>query len=225
MAIQQMRADQLVVDTNLYPRHDLDRTNVRSIIDALHAGAKLPPVIADAESLRIVDGVHRVTAYLQLDADATIKVDLQHFDSEAAMFLEAVRRNARHGARLTSFDRARVLFLGEELEIDPAAVAGALCVDLDKLGELRATKLAVDPDGNPVPIKRSLRHLAGHRLSERQMAANRRSQGMSVSFHASQVIDAITNDICPYDERTIAALRRLLDVLEHNQHLKQMLAS
>ena len=211
MRTKNMPASELVIDFNLYPRHHVDRTNVRAIKEAMSAGEDLPAVVADAASLRVIDGVHRVTGALELDENATIKVALIEYDDEAAMFLDAVRRNARHGVKLSSYDRARVVHVAERLGIDEEAVAGALATTVDVTARIKAARTAYDKDtGKPVQIKRAARHLAGSKLSKKQQRANQRSQGWPLYFHCEQIINAIEGDLVDWtDERNTEALARL----------------
>lgn len=201
----------LVLDFNLYPRHKLAQVNLRTISEAIEAGEQMPPVIADRQSRRVIDGFHRVTIALRTESDIT--VEWHDYPDEAAMFVDAVARNARHGMPLEPFDRARCIGLADGFGIDLDRLAGALAVNSDVLGELHAVRTAYDPDGKPVTIKRNLRHKAGGKLTNRQMEANRRSSGWSVRFHANQIILAIEADLVPDDEATKAELLRLAELL------------
>jgi hypothetical protein len=211
---KQIPAAKLVLDYKLYPRHHLDDVNVRGIANSLDAGEEPPPVVAERSTLRVVDGFHRVAAYLRRDTEAVIAVELVDYESDAELFEDAMRRNARHGVKLNPFDRSRCVQIGTELGLDVDRIAGALAVDVDVLGKLKAAKTAYDHDGKPLPIKRPLRHLAGQRLTERQERANRRSSGWSVRFHAEQIIQAIEGDVCDWtDEATVTALREVQALL------------
>ncbi len=208
-----MKASLLVRDYNLYPRHQMDESNVKHLSDALDAGETLPPVIADKATLKIVDGFHRTEAVLRKDEEASIAVTLVEYENEAAMFIDAVARNSRHGVGIQAYDRARCVEIAHQLHVDDDALAGALAVNQAVLGRLRAKKLALDPKGNMTPIKRPLRHLAGQKLTSKQMTANDKSSGWSVRFHAEQIVLAIEGDIVEWDESTREALLRLQEVL------------
>jgi hypothetical protein len=93
-----MKASEIVLDFDLYPRNNLDQSNVRGLMDAMAAGQELPPVVLDKKSKRCIDGFHRVRATLRfLGDDAEITAILRDFQSEKDMFLEAMRLNAHHG--------------------------------------------------------------------------------------------------------------------------------
>lgn len=208
---QMVPAASLVLDFGLYPRHQLIGVNLRTLNEALDAGETLPSVIVDRTSKRVIDGFHRVTLALRRDED--IAVEWRTYKDDAAMFLDAVALNARHGVPLEPFDRARCLEIADGFGIGVSTLASALAVNVDVLGALRATRTAFTPKGAPVTIKRSLRHKAGTKLTEKQVKANERSSGWPVSFHANQIVEAIEADLVPDDAQTRDAIARLKRVL------------
>ena len=169
-------------------------------------------MIADRESLRVIDGFNRITAWLRIDEAATIEVELRDYADDAAMFLDAVALNARHGLALSTYDKSRCMMLAEQLTIDPEAIAGAMSITVDTAAKLRAVKTAYDDKGSPLPIKRPLRHLAGSKLTKKQEHANQRSSGWSVRFHAEQIVQAIDGDIVDWsDAAAVEALRLMVE--------------
>ena len=89
--MKKMKAAELVLDFDLYPRNSLDPHNVKNIIEAISSGIELPPVIADRKSKRVIDGFHRVRGNLRLFGDdAEISVIEKDYRNEAAMFLDAM---------------------------------------------------------------------------------------------------------------------------------------
>lgn len=209
---KKLPAASLVLDYNIYPRHHIDSANVSRLRQAIEAGEQLPPVIADRESLRVIDGFNRITAWLRIDEAATIEVELRDYADDAAMFLDAVALNARHGLALSTYDKSRCMMLAEQLTIDPEAIAGAMSITVDTAAKLRAVKTAYDDKGSPLPIKRPLRHLAGSKLTKKQEHANQRSSGWSVRFHAEQIVQAIDGDIVDWsDAAAVEALRLMVE--------------
>lgn len=132
------RAATLQLDERVYPRQAVDQEHVRALVAALDAGVSLPAVVVERETRRVVDGFHRVQAVLERDgAAAKIAVDWQTYPDEAALFLDAVRRNAQHGRRLTPADQLLVVERAEsEWHIAPAYVAKALALTVERIGAL-----------------------------------------------------------------------------------------
>ena len=210
-----IKAAEIVFDYTLYPRNNVDEYNVRCIMNAILAGEKLPPALIDKKSKRVVDGVHRIKAYLRLDEDAKIEVIERDFKDDAAIFLEAMRLNADHGAKLDSCDRTHCLVVAERLKIPRDAVAGALHMPEEKLGTLRNNRLAKTANGLSIPLKRTMQHMAGRRLTKMQMGANERSGGMNQVFYANQLIDLIEAELLDKeDEKLLERLRHLHGLLD-----------
>jgi hypothetical protein len=88
----------LVLDWRLYPRNQVDQVVIENYARALRAGANFPYVNVGilAGKKIIVDGVHRIRSRELLKIDY-VECAILHFQSEAELFAEAVRRNSGHG--------------------------------------------------------------------------------------------------------------------------------
>jgi len=221
MVIQERALSDLVLDFTLYPRHIVDGTHVAHLQEAIHAGAELPPILIDKKTKRIVDGVHRYKAHLRaLGDEGTIRAEVQSFRSEAEMFLEAARRNAGHGRRLTTFDRLRCIQLATQLDINEDALAGALMIPVERVASLRVERMSKPAVRTEVPtaLKRTIaKNMAGKRLNKKQIEANRRLSGMRAVFYVNQVIHLLESfpDVLLDDTEGRERLQVLSDLLGH----------
>jgi len=211
-----MKAAEIILDYNLYPRNNIDSHNVRTLVDAMAAGAVIPPVVIDRKSKRAVDGFHRVLATLKKDGpDAEIEVVEKTYKNEAALFIDAARLNSCHGARLDPCDRTHCMIVAERLSIPLEAMAEALHMPADKLGALHNGRTAITAGGLTIPLKRTNQHMAGKRLNQSQIEANDRSSGMRQVFYVNQVIDLIEAKLLNQeDENLLDRLRHLHGLLE-----------
>ena len=209
------KAAELIFDFDLYPRNNVDSQNVRYIMDAMKTGIEMPPVVICAKSKRIIDGFHRVKAAIRLNGDdAKIQVIEKTYANEADLFVDAMRYNAAHGSRLDSCDRTRCILISEKLNIPKESIAGALNMSLDKLAALRDTRTAKYGNLN-IPIKRTIRHMAGRRLNNRQLEANEHLSGMNQTFYANQLIHLLESDMLEKDDEKLCERLRLLhDLLD-----------
>jgi len=213
--MKRMKVAILVLDFDLYPRNNVDSHNVRSIVDAITEGETMPPVIIDRKSKRVVDGFHRVKAHLQVDENAELDVIEKTYKDEAAMFLDAMKYNASHGARLDPHDRNHCVIIAERLLIPIERVAGALHMPVDKLATLRSTRTAKGTGGLSVPLKRTVRHMNGRKLTKAQSTANDKLSGMNQAFYANQLIMLIETDmIDKQDEKLFERLQALATLLD-----------
>jgi hypothetical protein len=103
--------------------------------------------------------------------DANVWGQLRDYASTAELLRAAVRLNAGHAKRLSSFDVAHILVLGEAVGLTVEVLAQDLQLTTDKLSALQMRKTVLDPTGGPRPIRRSLVHLAGRQLTECQEPA------------------------------------------------------
>jgi hypothetical protein len=210
-----MKAAEIVLDFDLYPRNNIDTGNVRGISDAMKAGITLPPVLIDKLSKRCVDGFHRVKAKLREDKNGILDVIEKKYANEKDMFLDAMRYNSSHGARLDMCDRTRCTIIAERLSIPINIVAGALHMPIDKLGELKNTRTATN-NRLTIPLKHTVsRGFHGKTLTDRQVQANEKLSGMNQIFYANQLIELIESEMLDVDdENLMTVLKKLNDLLK-----------
>ena len=213
--MRNVKAATLVLDFDLYPRNNIDAHNVRCIVDAMEAGEEMPPIIIDRKSKRVVDGFHRVRAAIRRDENAEVTVIEKTYKGEGDIFLDAMRYNATHGARLDPCDRTRCTIIAERLSIPLDAVAGALHMPVDKLGGLQDHRTASIAGGNLIPLKRTILHMEGRRLTKAQNEVNDKLSGMNQAFYVKQVIMLIENGLLDKeDEKLMERLERLDELLD-----------
>jgi hypothetical protein len=205
---------ELVFDYNFYPRNQIDSAHVRSIKLAREAGIHLPPIVIDKATKRIVDGFHRVRDIQLEDKNGKIRCIEKTYANDAEMFLDAMRLNAGHGRNLTIYDRTHAILIAGKLGLDNSAIADALGMTMDRVGELRTMRTARS-NGAKVAIKRTISHMAGKKLNQSQQEANRKLSGMTPSFYANQLLILVTNDLLDKeDEKLFETLQKLHEVLD-----------
>jgi hypothetical protein len=220
--METVRAALLVEDLGIYPRFAVDQIYVRRLAEALLAGESLPPVVADRESKRLVDGFHRRRAYIAAyGPEAEVPVVWKEYKDTREMFLDVLRYNARHGKRLTTGEEVRCVLIGEELGVSREVVAEALGIRREVL-EGRVERRTAEGVVERVALKPALAHLAGGRLTSEQEELNRRLGGYKTSFYARQLIMLIKSGcIGKEDKRVIAHLRELYDLLSEFLHTEK----
>jgi len=219
---QSVALAELVEDMDLYPRHAVDNAHVRYLVDALEAGASLPPIVADRKSRRITDGWHRARAYKRLHGPtASVDVEFVDYKNQGAMVFDAVARNARHGRKLDAIDRTRSVLMLRSAGFKDGQIAGAISCNPDRIQKL-SVKVASAPAaaGQNVPgtkqitLKRSVAHLEGARLNKSQAKAHATLPGTSFLLVARQLLLGLTEEMIDLeDERLVAQLCALRDEL------------
>ena len=207
----------LIEERKLFPRASKSSNLVRQFAEALRAGVVLPPIVAERETSRIVDGFHRVAAHRKVyGPEALVDVVERDYADEGEMFLDAMRLNSAHGSRLAPYDQLRCIGIAQGLSIDPARVAGALSVTPSYLGELSSRRLGTElATRSPVPLKRTIEHMRGRPLTTAQMEANQKLGGQSQGFYLNQINLLVENGLLDLeDSRVRDGLRRLKENLD-----------
>lgn len=211
MTAQRVRLDSVVVREDLYPRHDLSPANVTALRAKREAGITLDPVIAgrlpgmaDSDPSIIVDGAHRRAVHEAM-GDTWIMAEVNRYESEADLFADAARLNGQHGTNLTSYDRLKVLGVCERLGISEPQSADMLFMSVQQVQALKPRYAAMDdPEGGKavrVPLKASVRHLNGRRISPTQASAIQGSApGVSYLLITRQLLSALEHDLLPPSE-------------------------
>lgn len=213
--MRKMKAAELILDFELYPRNNIDPKNVKRMIDALVGGIELPPVIIDRKSKRVVDGFHRVRANLRLYGDdASIEVIEKSYKDEAAIFLDATRFNATHGLTMDDCDRTHCIIIARHLHISDDAIAGALFIPVDKIATMRNERTALDSAGQPLALKNTIRQqFKGRKLTKRQTEANEKFSGMNQAFYANQLIELCESRMLDVENESLMERLRVLNGL------------
>lgn len=222
MTVQTVALAALIEDMSIYPRHAVDGTYVGQLVEAISAGATLPPPLIEKGTMRIVDGWHRVRAARRvLGADGSLRVDVRRFDSPPDVVRAAVEANMTHGRKLDHVDRVRCAMLLGEAGFTRQTVALTLRMREEALPKL-VLRVASAPAGSPdvvpgttkLPLKRAAAHMAGTTLTARQAQAHATLPGTSLSLLARQLVSAVRNDFIDIrNERLLEALRELHTVL------------
>lgn len=208
MKPKEVDLSKLVLDYQIYPRTQVSDEHVVRLMEAMMAGASIPPIVADAKSMRVVDGFHRYEAARRLGLDK-IQVELKVYPNEASIYADAGKRNANHGRPFTPQDCRRFILRAEELGLSREMIAEILQVTRERVEKWAIQR--AEYAGRPVPIKRGLEVLAGKKLTPKQKKLNENWGGMNALFYANQLILYLESGI-EITERLAEALDRLVEL-------------
>jgi len=211
--VESVPIESLILNWDIYPRHHVDSANVRSMIDAEEAGVKLPPIVVDRKTKMVVDGFHRIEKNKRLDLPE-IEVEWHDYKNTAAMVEDSIRRNL-HGRPLDPYDKARCIQIAEVVGLSVDRLAAAMSLTVDRLEDLRIRKTAIGPDNRIMPIKRTLQHLAGRKITQEQVQGNQQASGLSAAHYANQLANCLEKKLVDWsDDKTVAALERVQGLLK-----------
>lgn len=106
----------IVWDPSIYPRSKWNTATIERYADALEAGDQFPPIVVEAVTGRLLDGKHRLEAYLRAGmvavdgktyqpvAGATVPIEEHEVPTGMSPRYYAATLSARHGDRMSNAD-------------------------------------------------------------------------------------------------------------------------
>jgi len=186
-------------DEEIWPRHGIDQSWVSRLADAIEAGAKLPPIVADLKTKKITDGWHRVAAWKKVLGEAAeAEVEFVDYSDETAMLKDAVARNATHGRMLERQDQVRAALKLEERNVSQREIAVVLNVPEQAVHKMLIKVVLVEDLATGRVVKRAAKPIAYPRpnqdprvLTPRQYDVMRSSGG----YRTSQVLTQLSEEL------------------------------
>lgn len=207
-----LKLSELVEDFDLYPRADVDSHHVLEIACAIEAGMRMPKIIIERKTKRIVDGLHRKRGYQRVYGDDhTVTVECRSYASDAELFIHAGKLNSSHGKNFTTHDRITFITKALRLAVTPAQIATALNITVERVNSLTVDRTAT-LHRKVIPLKRPIRHLAGCEITQQQADVIDKLGGNSQDFHVRQLLLLIENDLLDTENENLMELLRLLVV-------------
>jgi hypothetical protein len=202
MSANNIALAELVFDEAIYPRRNVDEMHIRSLMHAMEGGIELPPIVVEKKTRRIVDGVHRYHAALRRSLK-TIKGVYRSYATDADLFKDAVLLNTGVGLKLGTDDSLKVIDICERLGLKELDQAAMLRTSIAHLRTIRPRYATVDDalSERRVPLKASVRHFSGEKISKKQEQAMQSAPGNSYLLLVNQIISAFENDLMPGWER------------------------
>lgn len=190
----------IVVDDTIYPRTKVNTFHVRRLRDALQAGAKLPPLIVEHGTNRLVDGRHRHDAYAAQGVK-TVDVEPRKYASEAELFADAVRLNVAHGEGLDRYTIRNAIIRLSEMGFEREQITEIVRVPAVQVDLMRRGFAIAAASNKPIALKGGLSHLSGEHLDEQQMEVNKHYAGGRAVLLVRQIIDLLENDMWPINSQ------------------------
>ena len=206
----------LVEDFSIYPRHDVDSTHVTNIAHAIRAGVTIPMPICEVQSLRIVDGFHRVRAHKRVYGDqAEIEVELRRYKSETELIKEAVTLNSAHGRKFDQQDRTRCILLLKEHGVELDDIAVTLHTTTERVERLMVRVVIVDGEKHPAKPITFPTGDKPRKLTAAQYAVAQSSSGWRPQQTVTQLANEIRSGVLDLkNDALVEALWVLHDAIE-----------
>jgi hypothetical protein len=200
-----IKVSKIILDESIYPRSNVSQINVDRLRAALKTGVKLPPLVIEAKTHRLVDGRHRQAAYQQEDIE-TCEVIEKVYANNAELFADAIRCNIGHGEPLDHYSiRRAILRLTTEYGYERDVVSEIVRLPVPQIEHIEKGFAAKIEDGKPFAVKGGLPHLAGMALSAAQREVVKHYSGGKAIFQARQLADLLEHDMWPRKSAAFAA--------------------
>ena len=187
-------------DRDLYPRIDVSDYHVTEIIRAMEGGHELPPIVADRDTRKIIDGAHRWHAAIKKEVEE-ISVEWRDYADKTEMFKDACLLNSAHGLNFTARDRLKVIEIGQKFGLKELDFSVLLRTSQSYIQTIMPRIAYVPGTGEKierVPLKASTRHLSGQTITPQQADAIKgNAPGTSYLLTVRQLISAVENDLLP----------------------------
>lgn len=95
----EIKISEVVFDPAIYPRIEWSQATVNRYAEAINAGDEFPPIVLEADTNRLLDGMHRLQAHKQALKDE-IRVVWQTIPDGVPPKLYAASLSAKHGDRI-----------------------------------------------------------------------------------------------------------------------------
>ena len=202
-----VKVGELVIDYGILPRAGVNHTHVDTLKNAALAGESFPPIIAERSTRRVVDGLHRLTMYVQLyGTEYEVEVEFRGYANEDELFVAAVAANSTHGLAYTTYDRRRILVEAERRGISREVISSAIKMPVEKAEKKLADGSAFvkTPIGQRerVPLRTGLKGLAGRDLNKKQVEANEKA-GMRAEYHCEALVALLRAGLLSWCSKTV----------------------
>jgi hypothetical protein len=220
--VDMVRVGELVIDYGILPRAAVNFAHVGTLKNAALAGERVPPIIAERSTKRVVDGLHRYTMYVQLYGEEhEVEVEFRDFADENELWLAAVEANATHGLAYTTYDRRRILVEAERRGISREIISSAIKMPVEKADKklTDGSAFVKTPVGQRqrVALRTGLKPLAGHLLTKKQEEANKQ-RSMKAEYHADALVKLLRAGLLSWCSKTVRTAVMAL----HKELVKQV---
>lgn len=185
----------IVIDPTLYPRNGVSDFNVARLIHAIDSGAKLPPIIVESQTHRLVDGRHRCEAYIRKGLK-TIEATEKVYKNEATLYADAVRLNVVHGEPLDLYSIRSAIIRLTTYGYSKEEISEVVRLPVEQITKAERN-FAHNEKGEPLALKGGLKHMAGQTLDLHQQEINRRYSGPKALFFVRQISGLLANNMHP----------------------------
>jgi hypothetical protein len=215
MKQKQVRLDEIVADTSLQVRKEINGWYVSKYVQVLKSGKNFKDSIVVLPDMRIVSGFTRYEAYKRvLDPSDKIPVRIYEAESEEDAFQFAVRENITHGQPLEEFEKKSIRRRLQHQGWTDEQISQFIGVSLERLYKWDAERVVVNSGGKQQQEDTKPGTRLPQQVSQKQYEQHVNHHAVSTVFHARKVLQRIKDGTIERDEKTVNVLEELRQALE-----------
>lgn len=202
-----LRIREITLDPEIYPRIATSWKTVYTYQEAMNAGSVFPPItvgkIDGFKGLYLVDGWHRWKATKQR-GEKFIEAEVLRFPNKNEAYLEALRRNIKHGRQLSIYEKMRSVVKLEGMGFTREKISQIVKIPMKNIEKLMMRKVTM-VRGVETVIKRTVEHLgpsAGEAIDRVQSGLH----GLSQLDLLSDLLLLAENDLLDLDDPQVVEL-------------------
>ena len=213
---------QITFSQELYPRHNTDWIVIHKYRESMKVkGANFPPITVakwGKTKYFLIDGQHRLEAMKGLK-EQYVQCEILTGLNKKQMFIEAVKRNNRHGNGLSGRDKARIIQKLQEMKLDVGEISKLVMIPKGKLEIFKDNRMSFTPTGKPVALKRPLMALAQTEVSEDFEEIQRPIRSVNSAEIFNSVITFLQSGALVLDKNSVSKLKLIRSLI--NKALKK----
>lgn len=215
MKTKHVTLENLVADTSLQVRKEINGWVVSRLVQVLKSGNEFEDPIAILPDNRILAGFHRFQAYKRVkDPQEKIKVQVYQAKDEQDAYLFAVKSNLTHGQPLEEFEKKAIRRKLQGSGWTDEQISLFIGVSLDRLYKWDAERVVVQSGSKTEQMDTKPGTRLPKKLSKEQYAEHINHHAVSTVFHARKIIGRIKDGTIEDDERTTEVLGELYACLQ-----------
>ncbi len=215
MKQKQIRLDEIVADTSLQVRKEINYWYVSRCVQVLKSGKDFKDSIVVLPDMRIVSGFTRYEAYKRvLDPSDKIKVRVYEAESEEDAFQFAVKENIAHGQPLKEFEKKSIRRRLQHQGWTDDQISQFIGVSLERLYKWDAERVVVRSGDKQQQEDTKPGTRLPQQVSQEQYKQHVNHHAVSTVFHARKVLERIKDGTIERDEKTVSVLEELRQALE-----------
>lgn len=218
METKQVKLDEIIVDTSLQVRKEVNSFYVSKFKEVLRAGNDFKDSMVILPDMRVVSGFTRYEAYKRvLDPTHIITVRIYHAENDEDAFLFAAKENLTHGQPLTEFEKKSIRRRLQDQEWDEERISQFIGVSLERLYKWDATRVQVKVGnkGDEEPRDTKPGTKLPETVSEKQYEEHVEHHTTATTFHARHILQRLRDGTVEQDSKTINTLDELRQAIEN----------